>query len=325
MLSFLRRLIIILTLGLLFCGNLFSQDILDTYLNGNDLNNRINNYIKNVSGLIPETTTLQNVWHLAPAGNKFYFGAGANGNIAFINKKKIGGFLAGSDGFGANNIDLTQFPETIPFLPGLGLDARIGFKNFDFGVTGTWIGESALSGMNVNIFGEGSTFALQSFGIDARYTLKLKIMKSPLWPNITFQAGYFFTRLHFGMSAEEGGRSEGVRVDFRNDSYLLGLQVSKDFLGSLITPYGGLKMIIHKTNSQFEWHTNRPVSMNGLLYPNGLEYYSKGNEGDTKVYSQFYFGLGIYLVNAVSFSVGGAYTFGNHFSLTASMRYVMGR
>ena len=324
-----QRLAVII-LGFVFAaglnpGGLFAQNnVMDLYFNGNDLNNRINSYIRNVSSLIPDTTTLQNVWHIVPAGG-FYLGAGMNANAAFFNRSMVGSFLEGSSAFGADNIDLAQFPDGVPFLPGAGFDVRAGFDQFDIGLTGTWLDKAILSEADVRLFGEGSDFTLQSFGIDIRYTLKLPVL-TDVFPYFTFQLGYFYTGYNFGVTTKSSGKNESVKVNFRNDSYLLGVQVSKDLLFSMFTPYAGAKFIISKTDSDYEWYTNRPVLINGVPYLNGARYFSKSNNGDVEVYGQIYAGIGIYLINVATFTIGGAYTIGtNHFSITGSMRYMLGR
>ena len=315
-----------LVIGMFFCGALFGDNIMDIYFNGDELNSRINSYINNVASLVPDTSTLQNVWSIAPKGDHF-FGGGVNGSIAFLEQSKVGGL---TEAFGADNIDLTQFPDGIPYLPCVSFDARIGLYDFDFGISGTWLDEGILAENDIKFFGEGSSFALQSIGFDFRYTLPIKgLIKNEkyidLLPLVTVHAGYFFTNLAFGITARDSGRTESVRVDLRNDSYLLGLHVSKDLLLGFLTPYAGVKMMLSKTDSEFSWNTNRPVIIKGQAYLNGVNYASAGNDGSVNVYSQVYVGLGItyfsYLI-----AIGSAYTLGtNHFSINGSVRYIFGR
>jgi len=332
--SFFRKIVLLLVMGIFVCGGLFASDfdIFDTYFNGDELNDRINRYIKSVSNLIPDTSTLQNVWARVPKGG-FYLGMGMNGSMAFLSRTEVGSFISGgSNAFGADNIDLAQFPDGVPFLPGISLDVRIGISNLDVGVSGMWIDEKALRDMDITFFGEGSTFALQSLGFDVRYTLMLhKVLTGnqfkpflfQLWPYFTFQAGYYYTAHRFGITADSLGRKESVDVDFRNDSFLLGLQISRDFF-NLIAPYAGFKVIISKTDSEFTWETNRPVMISGRPYFSGAKYESAGKQGGVDGFSQLVFGLDL-SYNLYSMSLGAAYTLGtDHFSINAAFRVVVG-
>ena len=328
---FLKRFAAVFVVNLLLCGGLFAQDLMDTYFNGDELNQRIRRYVSNVSDLIPDTATLQNVWSYAPGALNFDFwlGAGINGSMAFIDRQKIGSVLDGNESFGADNIDLAQFPDGIPFLPGVTVDLRGGSGNMDFGLTGMWLDEQILSdNFGATFFGEGSSFALRSLGFDVRYVI-LKEKSKNILPTVTLQGGYFFTHIGFGISVEEAGKRENVNVIFRNDSYLFGAQVSKENILPYITPYAGFKMIISKTNSEFDWKTTRPVMISGRPYLNGVEYYAAGREGNVQVFNQVYAGVGIsvYYNNLYNHlvTIGGAYTLGtNHFSINAAVRMVYG-
>lgn len=317
-----------LIMGVLMCGRLFAGDIGEVgYFNGYELNNSINNYISSVSGLIPDITTLQNVWAYTPGagGGKFWLGAGFNGYVSFLDK---GSQRSGGDKFGADNLDLTQFPNGVPYLPGIAFDLRGGFGSIDFGVCGMWVDESAFSEGDAAFFGSGSSFALRGIGLDVRY----RVLKAGvLWPSVTVQAGYYYTMHRFGITAESAGNRESAKVEFRNDTYLIGAQIAKGFLANIFTPYLGLKLIISKTDSEYEWHTNRAVVFNDNEFPylGGVSYYSAGNAGNVDFYGQIYAGIGLSLtmdkLSNYMFVIGGAYTIGtNHFSLNAALRFMIG-
>jgi len=320
---FLRRMVVALVLFTFLCGGLFAQDIIDTYFNGDVLNRKINSYAANITSLIPDTTTLQNIWGQAPNGD-FYFGVGVNASFAFTDRTQVSNIATGLEAFGADNIDLTQFPDGVPFLPAVFFDVRIGFGNFDFGLAGTWLDEKILEDAEIKFFGDGSTFALQSLGMDFRYSINRALSLPKFLPVLAVQAGYYFTRTTFGVKAEDAGRVESVKVDFRNDTLLLGAHASLNLMSNLLVPYAGIRVIFSTTHSDYKWSTNRPVMANGRLFYNGAKYDSPTISGDTEVSSQFYAGLGVnYLTYQIT--VGGAYNLDTeHFSINVAFRYYLG-
>jgi len=328
-------------------SGLFAQNIMDVYFNGDDLNRKINKYVNNISRLIPDTTTQQDVWSFAPGtfGTGLWFGGGVNGTISFLDRSRVGGALTGSQVFGADNVDLAKFPEGVPFLPGFSYDLKGGFGRMDFSICGMWINETILADNGIIFFGEGSSFAQQAIGFNARY---LVLKEGKVSPSITVQAGYFYTSYNFGVIAMEDNRKESVKIDLRNDSWLLGVHVGKNLVKGIITPYAGMKFMISNTDSEYEWHTNRAVLLDDRPYFNGLSYYSASNDGDVNFFGQIYAGAGFALPASVVamlradsaegmaaasmvpgivvFTLGGAYTIGtNHFSINASIRYVLGK
>jgi len=331
---FSRKLSVLILLLSMNSGLFAQNNLMNEYFDADKLNDTINSYISNVSDLIPDTTTFQNVWAKVPNGG-LYFGGGINGSIALLNRNQTSNISKGAEAFGADNIDLTKFPEGVPFLPAVSFDIRVGYKDFDFGLTGTWLDEKILSDSDIEFFGNGSSFAFRYLGFDMRYTIPLrKFFNKPiinLLPLVTVQTGYFYTGLSFGVFANYLEKTESVKVDFRNDSYLLGLQISKGFLLDIIMPYIGVKFIFSKTDSEYNWYTNRPVMIQGQPYLSGVKYTSATNEGDLNVYNQIYGGIGFALpadggASAYTFVIGGAYSLGtNHFSLNASIRLVLGR
>ena len=320
---FVKRLIIALVLLTFLCGGLSAQNVMDTYFNGDDLNSKIRSYSNNIISLIPDTTTLQNIWSIAPNGS-FYFGAGVNGSFAFVDRTQVSNIAAGVEAFGANNLDLAQFPDGVAFLPAVTFDARIGFDSFDFGLAGTWLDETILEDAEIKFFGDGSTFAMQSLGLDFRYSINDVLSFPRILPVVALQAGYYFTRTTFGIKSENTGNTESVKVDFRNDTFLLGLHISKGLMANMFVPYAGIRVFFSKTDSDYEWHTNRPVMIDGKAYLGGAQYYSSTNSGGVEVQSQFYAGVGINFIT-YSATIGGAYNLDtNHFSINFSFRYYLG-
>ena len=321
----LKRVTAVFVLGLLLCSGLFAQnDILDTYFNGDELNRRVRSYVVNVSNLIPDSTTMQNVWSFAPKADSIWFCAGLNGSVTLLDRKRVSTLIDNVDGFGGSHQDLSQFPEAIPFLPGLAVDLRVGMLRFDIGINGMWLDSgSLLEQSGISFLGENSSFSYRAFGFDFRYALitdggSFLKFSSPLLPAVTLQAGYSFTWLGFGI---ESGK-EKINVDFRNDTYFVAVQASKDII--LITPYIGIKLIFSKTDSGFSWETDRPVVIKEKPYPDGARYKSGGAEGDTFTYFQFYGGLGINLITLQA-TVGFAYNVvTEHFGINLSFRYFLG-
>ena len=328
-----KRIAAVFVLGLILCGGLFAQDILNTYFDGDELNRRVRNYIINVSNLIPDSTTISNVWSAPPSSIAMY-GIGLNGSITFLDRKKVSSLIDNADGFGGSHRDLSQFPEAIPFLPGASIDLRAGLLNFDVGLCGMWADSGDMQeNFGTAILGENSHFSYRSFGIDVRAVLIRERAEKILFglvtipstvalflPTVTFQVGYYFTWLSFGI---ESGNEKG-NADFRNDSYLFSLQFSYNFL-PIITPFIGMKLILSKTDSGFSWETDRPVMVKGSPYPDGARYNSGGIEGDTFAYFHFYGGFGLDIMSPHVVTAGFAFNpVTKHFGINLSLRLIMG-
>jgi len=325
-----KRVAAVLALGLGLSAGLFA-DITDNYFDGDVLNRQIRTYIANVSNLIPDSTTLQNVWSMTPKRAGGYFGVGYNASWTFLDRHLADQLAESVEAFGGSQDDLAQFPESIPFLPGMAFDMRGGRGYFDIGMTGMWIEDQSVENSFGSTFmGEGSKYAIRSLGFDFRYTMirdgqsvLFKVVRVPgfLIPAVTVQGGYNFTWMSFGIAAAD---TEKVNVDFRNDTIFMALQVSKK-LPFLLTPYFGMKMIFSKTDSVFSWETRRPVRVNGLSYLDGAKYNSGGDIGDFSTYFQFYGGFGISLIFPHSLTFGGVYNVvTEHFGINLSVRLLGG-
>jgi len=326
-----KRRCVALLLGMVLCGGLFAQNILDTYFDGDELNRRLRNYTTNVSNLIPDSTTLSNVWSAPPSAGVM-FGAGVNGSITLLDRKKVGSLIDSAEGFGGSHKDLSEFPEAIPFLPGASVDVRAGGANVDVGLCGMWVDTGILlENLGTGFLGDGSSFSYRSFGIDVRAVLIREREDDILFglvdiggaadfvPTVTLQAGYYFTWFDFGIEAGK----EKASVEFRNDSYLLALQTSYT-LGDArfgVTPYVGAKVIFSNTDSGYSWKTDRPVVVQGQPYPDGARHTSGGIDGDTYTYFQIYGGVGVSLIFSHLLTVGVAYNVNtSHFGVNAAVR-----
>ena len=159
--------------GLLLGTGLFAQGFdIDTNLDGDMLNELLHTYIINVSNLIPDSTTGQNVWAYTPGNHKSFFGIGVNGSLTMSDRTMINRIANNaSSAFGnAKNMDMTQFPEGIPYLPAGSIDVRFGSGRFDMGITGMWITTDMLPPLQV-IVGDEAYFAYRTFGADVRYAV----------------------------------------------------------------------------------------------------------------------------------------------------------
>jgi len=313
---------IALIMGVFLCCRLFAQtpgliDITNQNLNGDELNSLIGKYITNVSNLIPDSTTMQNVWAVSPDYSGFW-GVGANGSFTFSDKTQMARALDADRRFGGSNMDLSSFSEALPYLPALALDMRGGYRGFDIGLTGMYFTPDMFEEVSNYVLGEGSIFTYGMGGIDLRYTY-VPIIAGVVLPNFTLQAGYFFTYMDFSFKSAQ---TEEVDINFRNDTYMAALQISKQIGPSAfaLIPFGGGKVLISKTNTGFSWETNRPVKLKGVDYPDGLGYHSGGMIGDHKMYFQVYGGLGIRFLFA-DVTAGVAYNvITEHFGVSASAR-----
>ena len=316
-----KRLILALFLGIAFCRGLFADDIMNTYFDTDELNSRIKQYTVNVTNLIPDSTTLQNVWTYVPSGNKFWYGMGFNLSFTFLERKLISGALYGAENFGAKQgyNDLSQFPGAIPYLPGTSFDFRAGMSRFDVGFCGMWLDNNQLADTAGIFLGEGNNFTYKMLGLDVRYLVYKGKRK---YPTVAVQGGYYFTWMSFGITAGNND-NERVNAEFRNDSYFAAVQVSY-FLAGIFRPYLGAKLIVSKTDSSFEWETHRPVMIKGEPYPDGAIYSSGARDGDTFAYFQITAGFGLSLMYPDLITIGGAYNVvTNHFGLNISARLIM--
>jgi len=282
--------------------------------------------------LIPDSTTLQNVWSYSPSRSGF-FGGGINGSLTFAERKEMSNILDGGEGFGGGNTDLTEFPEGLAYLPAVAFDLRGGWRGFDIGLTGMYISTELLS-ESKTILGEDSVFTYGTFGIDVRYTFfgDGRFFKTfprqsntilNFLPNMTLLGGYYFTFSNFEFAS---AGSEKVNINFRNDSYVIALQLSKQFglTGFSLIPFGGGKMIISKTDSDFSWQTERPVRVSSQEFGDGLTYHSGTNSGDHKTYFQLYGGIGINFL-MLDVTLGVAYNVvTEHFGINLGARFLFG-
>jgi len=323
-----RKLSLAVLIGVFLGTGVFADDFIDmnTAFDGDLLNTRIGKYVTNVSNLIPDSPTLQNVWSYVPTG-RGWFGFGLNASLAFYDQKDVAKIAGNASEFTTTR-DLAEFPESIPFLPGVAIDLRAGTGRFDVGIVGMWIDENTLAEYIGGFLGEGNHFYYRMLGADVRYVLikdgqRNFGISSPFWPDVTLQGGYYFTWVGFGISA---GSTENVNAQFRNDTVFFSAQVSKNL--PLLTPYIGMKLLFSTTDSEYDWQTERPVKVTYKgkleLYPDGAQFLAATKQGETLAYFQFYGGVGINILPILPITVGAAYNVvTKHFAVNVAVRMVL--
>jgi hypothetical protein len=308
--------------------------IIDTSLDGDQINGIINRYITNITNLAPDSTTVQNVW-ASPPGGYTLGGIGLNASMTFANREEKSRIGRGGNGFGGSDIDLAQFPEGLPYLPALAIDIRGGFSPFDIGIAGMIVNSQWLPILQ-ELMGEDADFTYGTVGFDFRYAIidaKGRLLMgnwvkrgSSLLPAVVFQAGYYFTYMESKFNTVN---SEEVSVNFRTDSYAFSLQASKDFgdLSLKITPFFGLKYFISATDTAFSWTTGRPVRVMGGEYPDGATYHSGDVRGDPKSYFQIYGGAGMtFPYSGLNYDVTIGISYNvvtSHFGINAAVRVIL--
>ena len=334
MILFFRRLVAVFALGLFLSGSLFAENLIDLSLDGNILNSKILEYVDNMAKLIPDSTTTQNVWSLAPHYKKGgLFGGGINGSFTMSEKSMMGQLIKDRDagvGFGGKNGDVLALPTSIPYLPAASFDIRIGGKGFDIGIAGMWASADMIPEL-AEIIGEDSDYTHRTLGFDARYAIlndgsniifgkPVRALSASFMPALTLQAGYYFTWMSVGFAANSE-KSEKVKIDLRNDSYFFAVQVSKEL--PLVTPYFGLKVIRSNTDSEFEWETWRDVTIHGENYPLGVKYKSGTTAREPLDYLHIYGGLGVSFLYPHIVTIGVSYNvFSEHFGINAAVRMI---
>jgi hypothetical protein len=281
----------------------------------------LNKYVINISNLLPDSTTLQNVWSYAPGNNNWWFGVGASASITLSDRRTAAGLIDSggtASGFGGNNVDLNDLPQGVPYLPAGSFDIRVGGGRFDLGVSGMWIDGDTFPFLTY-ILGDNSDIMYRMLGFDMRYAiLREGAFFNGASPSLFIQAGYFFSWMQLGFA----GGSETIGIDFRTDSYLLALQVSKEF--PIFKPFIGMKMVASKTDSAFSWDTSRPVKLKGNEYASGLSYYSGANDGDTFLYFSLYGGFGLTFIFPHFITASFSYNvITEHFGLSLSARLLL--
>ena len=305
--------------GVLLCAGLFAQAA--TAFDGDEFNTHIKKYVDNVSRLIPDSVTTQNIWSMSPSSHRGLWGVGLNACITLADKNKVGGL-------GSSAIAFTGAQEGIPFLPAFAVDLRGGWKYFDIGITGMWVDTDMIEGL-ASVVGEGSYYAHRTIGLDARLALLSDGVNSffglripgKMIPALTFQMGYYFTWMSLGFQGNND--TNYINMDFRNDAYFFALQVSKKFVNNLLTPFGGFKMIISSTVTEYDWATEREVDLKGENYIGGAKYSSGTDTRDTYTYLHLYGGLGIYFMRMIDLTIGMSVNLiSGHFTATAALRFV---
>jgi hypothetical protein len=324
-------------LSLLCCAGVYAQSASTTAMDGDSLNAQINEFMRNVGNLIPDSVTQQNVWARAPT--KYgSFGLGATVSATLYDQKSVGKILKGEglSDFIGSKFDLNNLPSDIPFLPGGSVELRIGIPGIplDVGISGMYLPEQISE-----YLGEGLLFKYLSVGGDIRFALiqdkhfaipftKIR-SNNPAIPGLTLGVGYYFTSLEMGLYNGEviatgnnwfaGDKYENyLNMQFISSTVVTSLQLSKDLW--VITPYVGIKGIYCAKDAGYSWGTKNPVAFKGRneSFDGGLDYTSKGIKGASAWYFEVYGGMALFgqlLTIGVSYNV-----ITEHVGLSASVR-----
>jgi len=335
--SFSKRFVVLLIMGVFLGGSLFAIDAEDLPpLDGDALNKALTTYITNVARLVPNSSTTQNVWSFPPRTDRGYFGVGVNGSFTMSDRTMVSQLDNAGAGFGGKEIDMASIPESIPFLPAGSVDVRFGRRNSDIGITGMWLSADMIPQLS-NFMGEDSDYTYRMLGFDYRLLLikegtnvifgkEIGFLPARLMPSISVQAGYYFTWMTFGFSSTymlSGDEvTDSIDIDFRTDSYFFAVQLSKDL--PFIKPFVGFKPIFSSTNSEFSWIANRPVTLGGTEYGLGATYNSGTHNRDTMTYLHLYGGVGLTFIFPHIITAGFAYNVvTEHFAVTAAVRIIL--
>jgi hypothetical protein len=294
-LPLLRKEIAVLSLFLLGAGIALSAQSMD----GSIVNSKVAGYADNVSKLIPDVITMQNVWAGAPtkAGS---FGLGVTANGAVFSMNKIDDALNGYNQFAGKAASLDSFPDSILFLPAGAGEMRISLPKIpiDIGLTGM--------GYNLgNLIGSDSQYLFWTGGADirvdvvglillpienraARSNTQSAVKDFWLIPRLTLIGGYYLSGMRFDFTAN----GENVWFDFKTDTYFFGAQITENL--KIIRLFGGVRVVGSGTNIQYGWETDKPIRFEGTIYAQGAAYTSPVKQGDDFLYFQVYGGLSLF-------------------------------
>jgi hypothetical protein len=288
-------------------AGLYAQNTID----GDEVKSKLERFFWNVTNLIPGTVTQQGVWSRALINRGF------GGTIGFGTSDMEGAIdiLKSTFNEGADT-DIDSFPENVPFTPAVGLDLR-------FGIAGTWFNyrnmamDIGLSFMYFNSTWVDWNWNMFDFTV---FTLGGDLRFSVLIPNafdITLGAGYIYTTNKYLF--EPAGAS--AAFNFLTDTVSISLQMDKELLLGMVTPFLGFKAVISGTSIDYNWSTGQNISFNGKVV--GSNYtYSSVRQGEMLLYPQLYGGLGA-LGNIVT--LGASYDFAaRNFGAHISVRLATG-
>jgi hypothetical protein len=259
-------------------------------LDGSIISDGIAGYASNVSKLIPDVITMQNVWSGAPTkGGSFGFGITANGAVFSMNK--IDDAINGYDQFAGNSASLDNFPDSILFLPAAAAEIRISFPKIpvDIGLAGMGYNLGGLIGSDSQylFWTGGADIRVDTVGLVLSLVRKEKARSDDLWyiPRLTLIGGYYLSGMRFDFTASK----DNVWLDFKTDTYFLGVQITENL--KVIRLFGGLRVVGSGTNIQYGWETDKPIRYEGTTYAQGMKLTSQVKQGDDFLYFQVYGGL----------------------------------
>jgi hypothetical protein len=280
-------------------------------VNGDEVNRKLERFFWNVTNLIPGTVTQQNVWSRA----RIDWGFG--GTIGFGTSDMENAIETLQATFDEATVtDMDSFPESVPFTPAVGLDFRFGLAkkyfrqrrmSVDMGLSFMYF-RSAWVEWNWNMF----DFTIFTLGGDLRFSYLI-----PDVFDVTLGAGYSYTTNKYLF--EPSGAS--ATFNFLTDTVSFSVQIDKELLLGLLTPFVGFKGVLSGTSVDYNWNTFQNVSLGGTVV--GSNYtYSAVKQGEMLFYPQLYGGLGV-LGNIVT--LGASYDFAaKNFGAHVSVRLAYG-
>ena len=264
---------------------------------GNDVNQKLGDFSSTLNAIVANAATEQNVYSSAWIGKVFpsappHFAAGVEAGVTKFDMSPLKDV--------ANIFSVTGLPSLLVF-PTITANARVGglFLPFDIGVSAMYLDLSKLDSI-----ADGLGFQFFDIGGDIRWA----ILKGtgPL-PQISLGAGYYYT------SGRVSYEKEGLvsKVDYACHTAFLQAQISKTFL--FITPYLGIRGIVYKSESTWNWFVT-PAQIVQSIWYNDTACYGTGSataDWFGNVLPQIYGGVGLNLAFfALNFSA--AYEFKNN-------------
>jgi len=296
-----RRLLFILMPFFLSTANAFAAAP-----SAENINDRLNSYTKQLSNIIPNAATEQNVYSDAWIGNFYpsspmHFALGIEGGLTQLNMDDFNSV--------AKAFRIASVPETFPY-PSLGINGKIGGFGipFDMGVSFFTVDTAKLSNLL-----KGIDMQLFIVGGNIRFAI---LQGKGAWPVLSCGAAYYYSKSSIGTSSGD------TFISFKNEAHILiaETQISKKFI--FVTPFAGFRAIFVKSDSSFEWNNPSGILNNaGITVTSGKGSIKK--EFSDQFIPQVFGGLGLTL-GLIQFDTNVSYDIQNNlWSGGLSIRFQM--
>lgn len=263
---------------------------------GDDVNNCLNDFSRDLNKSLPNAASQQNVYAQAWIGKVFpsappHLAVGIEASATKLDLSALGNF---AEIFKVNGI-----PKTFVY-PMLTANARVGgfVLPFDIGFSCMYMNFS-----NLKAAAEGFGIKFFNIGGDVRYAL---LKGEGAWPQLSLGFGYYF--INGKVSLDKDGVKAGV--DYSSHTMFGQVQLSKTFL--FFTPYVGFRGIFSKNSTDWAWSATDKRISDAASYV-GAAASGKGNAssnwGDNFI-PQIYGGFGL-KISFLAINIAGAYDFKN--------------